>query len=219
MISKVSAKQIAVYDKLENVNQLKEITLKLEQVKQKSEDIEDKTAISNEKVDVIAANVERNNVNIERVYSLVTELSTNIKTLLKQMSCVKLLNNGNTQSAVVGEHELRIELEDYDGNSAYAKYSKFKIYPEEDNYKLEVRGYSGNAGDSLDYHNGMMFSTFDRDNETDKRHCAVQFHGAWWYKGCFYSNLNGQYSEKSQKGIRWNKWKVSSLKKVEMKFR
>ncbi|XP_060579294.1 fibrinogen C domain-containing protein 1-like [Ruditapes philippinarum] len=63
-----------------------------------------------------------------------------------------------------GEHELRIEIEDFEGNSAYAKYSKFKIYPEEDNYKLEVSGYSGTARDALRYHNGMMFSTYDRDH-------------------------------------------------------
>ncbi|XP_060582236.1 fibrinogen C domain-containing protein 1-like, partial [Ruditapes philippinarum] len=58
-----------------------------------------------------------------------------------------------------GVHELRIEIEDFEGNSAYAKYSKFKIYPEENNYKLEVSGYSGTAGDSLKRHNGMMFTT------------------------------------------------------------
>jgi ficolin len=118
-----------------------------------------------------------------------------------------------------GEHELRVELEDFEGNNVYAKYSKFKIYPEEENYKLEVSGYSGTAGDALEDHNGKMFSTFDRNNDEDTRNCAVQFHGAWWYKACFHSNLNGQYSEKSNKGIRWHHWKISSLKKVEMKFR
>ncbi|XP_060604596.1 techylectin-5B-like [Ruditapes philippinarum] len=124
-----------------------------------------------------------------------------------------------------GEHELRIEIEDFEGNSAYAKYSKFKIYPEEDNYKLEVSGYSGTAGDSLEYHNGMIFSTYDRDQDKWSSNCAKSFHGAWWYRNCHHSNLNGRYYNQPGKsdstGINWYHWKNNrySLKKVEMKFR
>ncbi|XP_053386210.1 angiopoietin-1-like [Mercenaria mercenaria] len=73
-------------------------------------------------------------------------------------------------------HELRIDLEDHDGNRAYAKYSKFKVGSESTNYTLEVSGYSGDAGDSLfkpsnNYriHNGMQFSTKDRDNDKTDR--------------------------------------------------
>ncbi|XP_060558351.1 ficolin-2-like [Ruditapes philippinarum] len=124
-----------------------------------------------------------------------------------------------------GGHELRIDMEDFEGNSAYAKYSKFKVYQEEDNYKLEVSGYSGTAGDSLKYHNGMMFSTYDRDQDTWARNCAERWHGAWWYKDCHHSNLNGQYYNQPGKldgtGINWRHWKNNNycLKKVEMKFR
>ncbi|XP_060604595.1 microfibril-associated glycoprotein 4-like [Ruditapes philippinarum] len=124
-----------------------------------------------------------------------------------------------------GEHELRIEIEDFEGNSAYAKYSKFKIYPEEDNYKLKVSGYSGTAGDSLEWHYGMMFSTYDRDNDSDWSNCAEINHGAWWYKGCQYSNLNGKYYNQpgitNTSGINWYHWKKKyyCLKEVEMKFR
>ncbi|XP_060600370.1 fibrinogen-like protein 1 [Ruditapes philippinarum] len=124
-----------------------------------------------------------------------------------------------------GEHELRIEIEDFEGNSAYAKYSKFKIYPEENNYKLEVSGYSGTAGDSLEWHNGMMFSTYDRDHDKSSSNCAERWHGAWWYNRCHYSNFNGQYYNQHGKiystGINWYHWKNNhySLKKVEMKFR
>jgi hypothetical protein len=124
-----------------------------------------------------------------------------------------------------GDHELRIEIEDFEGNSAYAKYSKFKIYPEEDNYKLEVSGYSGTAGDSLEYHNGVMFSTHDRDHDKRSGNCAKSFHGAWWYEDCYNSNLNGRYYNQSgitkYPGIHWYYWKNEyySLKKVEMKFR
>ncbi|CAH2006017.1 unnamed protein product [Acanthoscelides obtectus] len=47
------------------------------------------------------------------------------------------------------EYSLRVELEDFEGNKRYAQYAHFKIYSEADYYKLEIDGYEGNAGDSL----------------------------------------------------------------------
>jgi len=45
------------------------------------------------------------------------------------------------------DNELRIDLEDFDGNRRYAKYSVFKIESESLKYKLVKLGqYSGNAG-------------------------------------------------------------------------
>ena len=41
------------------------------------------------------------------------------------------------------------------------------------------------AGDSLTWHNGMKFSTFDVDNDIyDGTNCAEIHKGGWWYKGC-----------------------------------
>ena len=101
---------------------------------------------------------------------------------------------------------LRVELEDWKGVRAYAKYARFSIGDEQALYRLEVGSYSGTAGDSLTYHNNMAFSTKDRDNDRSSSNCAVQFTGAWWYKHCQHSNLNGQYlgSQKLElKGVRW----------------
>ena len=71
-------------------------------------------------------------------------------------------------------------------------------------YTLHVSGYSaGTAGDSLSYHDLQKFSTKDNDNDPDFVNCANLFSGAWWYKTCYYSNLNGKYSDKSGRGIRW----------------
>lgn len=61
----------------------------------------------------------------------------------------------------------------------YAQYRQFTIESERSNYVLSVNGYSGTAGDSflqgsselfgenrtMTIHNGMMFSTYDRDND------------------------------------------------------
>ncbi|XP_060575486.1 ryncolin-1-like [Ruditapes philippinarum] len=131
------------------------------------------------------------------------------------------------------QHELRIDLEDFDGNRAYAKYRSFKILPEKMKYILEVGNYNGNAGDSLEasnnkghIHDGMEFSTKDNDNDNLSGHCASMYKGAWWFNYCFASHLNGLYSQKATcteewNCIIWNSWKGSqtSIKFTEMKLR
>ena len=67
------------------------------------------------------------------------------------------------------------------------------------NYKLLVAGYSGNIGyNAFDYHNGMMFTTYDRDNDpwthTNSAYndnCAVFLGGGFWYNTCAYCHVNG----------------------------
>jgi len=78
-------------------------------------------------------------------------------------------------------------------------------------------------GNSLAYHTGQRFTTSDQDHDQDSSNCATFWKGAWWYKSCHYSNLNGQYlpGKESAKTVSWYHWKTSflSLKKVEMKMR
>ncbi|XP_048752026.1 ficolin-1-like [Ostrea edulis] len=131
-----------------------------------------------------------------------------------------------------GPFQLRIDMEDFNGKKYYAVYNYFRIDNESENYKLHVRGYSGNSGDSMtsvrDNHNGNMFSTHDRDN--DRRgynNCARHYRGGWWYSDCYDSNLNGQYYPQgrhinffNRDGIHWNSINMhSSLKSVEMSVR
>lgn len=121
--------------------------------------------------------------------------------------------------------ELRIDLEDWDGDTAYAKYGQFDILEEKDNYKLSISGFEGTAGDSLEYSKGMEFTTSDRDNDlSEQENCAVKSLGAWWYKSCHDSNLNGEFveSERSRyRGMSWYHWKKdgSTIKKSQMKIR
>ena len=118
---------------------------------------------------------------------------------------------------------LRVELEGWNGGKAYAKYGKFNIGDERALYRLEVGSYSGTAEDSLAWHNNMAFTTKDRDNDRADYNCAVSFTGAWWYKNCLYSNLNGKYlgDTTSSKGVHWYYWKNAqvSLQFTEMKLR
>jgi ficolin len=85
---------------------------------------------------------------------------------------------------------------------------------------LRVSGYHGEAGyDSLTYHNGQAFSTYDKDQDISNKNCAVAYNGAWWYKNCHHSNLNGYnfgFPDDSGKGIENHR---KSLKSVKMAIR
>ncbi|XP_058490457.1 microfibril-associated glycoprotein 4-like [Solea solea] len=126
-------------------------------------------------------------------------------------------------------YELRVDMEDFEGNKAYVYYSTFSVGPEEDGYRLQVGGFRNGrrgdvAGDSFTVHDGMKFSTFDKDQDTDGRNCAELYH-AWWYRGCFADNPNGVYlwgrTSTSGIGINWTTWRGHeySLKSFEMKIR
>ncbi|XP_038058720.1 ficolin-3-like [Patiria miniata] len=87
------------------------------------------------------------------------------------------LGNDNLRSLTEteGKWQLRIDLEDWEdntdweNNTAWAEYDDFQIHG--DNYTLQVNSYNthSTAGDSLTYHNGTMFSTKDKDNDTFKK--------------------------------------------------
>ncbi|XP_019853438.1 PREDICTED: fibrinogen C domain-containing protein 1-like [Amphimedon queenslandica] len=125
-----------------------------------------------------------------------------------------------------GSNTLRVDLGDFEGNTAYANYSTFSVSDGSTEYILTVGGYSGTAGDSLtSLHNGRKFSTKDNDNDASTgSNCAQSYTGAWWYNHCHQSNLNGHYfntSTNNAQGITWLRWKSAhiSLKFSEIKTR
>ncbi|XP_063416902.1 SE-cephalotoxin-like isoform X1 [Mytilus trossulus] len=120
-----------------------------------------------------------------------------------------------------GQSVLRIDLGDFKGDTAYAKYRHFSIGDKSSIYKLTVSHYSGNSGDSLSQHNGMMFTTKDNDNDRFSGNCATAYKGGWWYNDCYHCNLNGQFGEKGGPGISWYYWKkqLGSLKTSTMMIR
>ena len=120
------------------------------------------------------------------------------------------------------DSRLIILLMDYDQRVKSATYDHFSIGDGDKKYQLYVKGFKGSAGDSLSYHNGMKFSTKDNDNDQEEDSCAVAYKGAWWYKGCHVSNLNGRYlvgkMSSFADGVIWNTFKgyKYSLKRTEM---
>ena len=49
-------------------------------------------------------------------------------------------------------YELRVELSDWEGNTAYAKYEVFRIEDLMANYTLVVSGFSGDASNALHFY-------------------------------------------------------------------
>ena len=71
----------------------------------------------------------------------------------------------------------------------------------------------------------MQFSTKDQDSDQFGTSCAQYYKGAWWYKGCHISNLNGLYLNGQHashaEGVNWFSFRglYYSLKRTEMKVK
>ena len=124
------------------------------------------------------------------------------------------------------QFELRIDLEDFDGNKSHAVYQRFRISSEEDSYRLSASNYTGDAtaAHGLHWGDNSKFSTRDRNQDDSYDNCAVQRQGGWWYgRRCGFANLNGRYLQRGDgdwTGVWWFGWKLTkSLKKTEMKIR
>ncbi|XP_059147220.1 fibrinogen beta chain-like [Physella acuta] len=114
----------------------------------------------------------------------------------------------------IGYTELRVDFIITDTRQ-FAQYSNFKVDNEAAKYRMSFSSYWGNFADSLSYHNGMMFSTIDSDNDVHTENCAQLYKGGWWYRNCYQTNLNGVWNDVSIKGIHWDRY----VKFVEMKLR
>ncbi|XP_067938927.1 ficolin-1-like isoform X2 [Watersipora subatra] len=103
--------------------------------------------------------------------------------------------------------KLNILLKAADATTKSGTWSRFLIDSDEDNYRLNISndGYEGSLDSSaLSYHDGMEFSTPDRDNDDDDSYnCAAAITGSWWFKNCLQSQLNGVYGATGWGGIVW----------------
>ncbi|XP_033759172.1 angiopoietin-related protein 7-like [Pecten maximus] len=90
---------------------------------------------------------------------------------------------------------LRVELEGWDGTRGYAQYSIFRVSHEDQNYTLNVNGFTGNVSfNAITGNNDQSFTTYDRDNDqSDTSNCAEYRHSGWWFFDCTRVNLNGRY--------------------------
>ena len=111
--------------------------------------------------------------------------------------------------------ELYVGLHTFYEASRYSRYGTFSVGPESDGYRLNIADYDPKspAGNSMNDHNNMKFSTHDRDQDRlHQFHCAQIGKGGWWYNNCFSSNLNGLYypgghpENGALNGMVWKSW-------------
>ena len=127
--------------------------------------------------------------------------------------------------------QMRIDMADFRGNENYAYYNFFMVGNAASEYKLQVAGYSGTAGDSIQVGsgsfnlNGMAFTTHDNDNDMwSSGNCARDWKGGWWYNNCMSSQLNGIYhhdtTPRTWEAVLWQTFTGGgrSLKFAEMKL-
>ncbi|KAL7851912.1 hypothetical protein SRHO_G00176970 [Serrasalmus rhombeus] len=99
------------------------------------------------------------------------------------------------------KYELSVDMEDFEGGSAYAQYSSFSVDSETLRYMLHIKGYINGGADT--------------------------YSGGFWYGywPCHYTNPNGQYKlgnvGSSYTGVMWGCWRGYnySLKTIVMKIR
>ncbi|XP_019909086.2 microfibril-associated glycoprotein 4 [Esox lucius] len=126
-------------------------------------------------------------------------------------------------------YELRVDIEDFNGQRVYANYTSFSLSPqavnaEVDGYRLHVSGFrNGGAGDSLGHVSGSKFSTFDKDQDSNSGNCASVYGGGFWFNNCLYTNPNGFYlwGLTRTDGCSWYTWKNTweGIKSISMKIR
>ena len=131
------------------------------------------------------------------------------------------LGNDKIHRLTNRHQELLVELEDFHNITAHAQYDYFSVGSEDECYELHVGSYSGNAGNSLQFHNNMKFSTNDKD--VSKANCSHQKLGGWWYDKCATVNLNGNYTKNgapAYSSVHWRSFKnYYPMKSTSMKAR
>ena len=92
-----------------------------------------------------------------------------------------------------GDYYLEIQLKQ-GGQTKIVKWTTFSVDSESNKYRLTVGGFDqGTSGlsDRLSGHNGMLFSTRDRDNDQNSNPCSNYYgYSGWWFNGCYNSHLN-----------------------------
>ena len=118
------------------------------------------------------------------------------------------------------EVELQIELRQDNGTGEVWTYGYFVVDGPENNYTLHIGQAEGpsHGRDNMADHNGMQFSTTDRDNDKHSGNCADGWGNGWWYNRCYHSLLTGNHASRV---LRW--WSHSNgfiyFSNAEMKLR
>ncbi|XP_066961939.1 ficolin-1-like [Macrobrachium rosenbergii] len=126
-------------------------------------------------------------------------------------------------------HQLRVVMEDWDGQKTWVQYNHFRVAGADENYQLTVGEFEADsaAGDGFNIHDGMKFSTYDKDDDTNADgNCALLFGGGggWWYNNCYHVLPTGKYRSSGGTeygGVAWYPWRnvKHSLKGITLLLR
>ncbi|KAK2143468.1 hypothetical protein LSH36_839g05113 [Paralvinella palmiformis] len=164
------------------------------------------TFIKDDSLDTCTSFLKRTNAELHHTHFRIRKLIDQIGDINVTITGNEFMHKITTEGPT---YLLRVELRSYEREFIFAEYSNFSIGPESDNYTLHVTGYLkySTAGDSLKYHNGMMFTTVSRDNDLSGYNCAQYFSAPWWFNSCLTSLLTGKLEHppcnESGKGIVW----------------
>ena len=92
---------------------------------------------------------------------------------------------------------LQIDVVPFNIPAVSISYQQIHVGDATSDYRLTIT--SDTPGDdtlcnSLNFHSGSRFSTYDRDNDArSSLHCAVRHRAGWWFRSCAYVYLNSVY--------------------------
>ena len=115
-----------------------------------------------------------------------------------------------------GNWKLRIDYQLSNGTRSYLSYRQCRVGPAEDQYQLQISGFSSIGQDdpfsSAGTLNGKRFTSHDYDNDLSSQNCAIRWDGGW-YSACGGVKVNNH----SRTIYFQSQWNASPF--MEMKIR
>ena len=108
----------------------------------------------------------------------------------------------------------------WNGTEYRIQFQSFRVEDRSTSYTLRLGGYNSSANSAVPaecedhflFNNDQKFSTIDRDNDRDARHCARLFTGGgWWYRYCTRVSPNVKYCLSESCGLNYKNIKVKCL--------
>eukprot|EP00105_Crassostrea_gigas_P036014 XP_019920162.1 PREDICTED: ficolin-2 [Crassostrea gigas] len=125
-----------------------------------------------------------------------------------------------------GTYEMRMDMEDFDNQTRYVKYTSFNVGDESTKYTVTISGFSGNVDECLISVNNMKFTTWDQDNDIlSTGNCAYYKKSGWWHWDCTCANVNGLYlageTTLNNEGVTYGYWRgwYYSMKSTQLMVR
>ena len=97
--------------------------------------------------------------------------------------------------------KVRFDLKRTDGTSLTWTYNNFVVDGPDNQYTLHIGNPQQTGFDYMAYHNGMKFSTRDRDNDKSYASCSTAYYDnvGWWFNSCYHVYLTAPVGARATK--------------------